>query len=456
VAAGPSLDRALPVLREVQHSAVLVTVDTALRPLLDAGITPHVVVAVDPSESNGRHLTDLPPCPATHLVAEGSLDSLALGGFAGRTFFFRVADHQPWPWLRRHGRDVGTLRAWGSVLTSAFDLALRMGCDALIFTGADLAYTGGRPYARGVVYEEDWRRRAEWGTPIEQQWAEAIGARPPVMEPDVAGRETRTAAKLVAFRNWLLEQMRRETGRRFLNATGGGILHGTGITQIALDDVPSLVAKGARVPVDIVRCRYAPADGRRVIDAAGRLLAAGRSGESEADDVLQEWERFAPALSRARLLDALNAGLMSEEDSVGPAPGQHAVAHGRVHWVEAWLRPWLETVPLVPMCMPPHRLERTPAGVRVFRFRTMAARIICCSIRPPEGGVAENGVPLRSAVDLVHVAPGTYEICRDEVHFRATDDSDPRSNGRLYTVLVPPCVAELETLPVQEILNRHV
>jgi hypothetical protein len=47
-------------------------------------------------------------------------------------------------------------------------------------------------------------------------------------------------------------------------------------------------------------------------------------------------------------------------------------------------------------------------------------------------------------------------VCRDEIHFRAADDSDPRSNGRQYSVLVPPCVRYLESLSLEEILTRHV
>jgi hypothetical protein len=101
-AAGPSLEAAIPALRQIR-GAVLISVDTALRPLLAAGVHPHAVVAVDPSEANGRHLLDLPPCEDTFLVSEGSIDPLAVAAFRGRTFFFSVSDHQPWPWLRSLG-----------------------------------------------------------------------------------------------------------------------------------------------------------------------------------------------------------------------------------------------------------------------------------------------------------------------------------------------------------------
>ena len=112
VAAGPSLDANLEALQTLADRAVVIAVDTALGPLLAAGIAPHLVVAVDPGESNARHLSDLPPCPSTHLVAEASLDPIAIDGFRGRTFLFSVSNHEPWPWLRAHGAGRSGLRAW--------------------------------------------------------------------------------------------------------------------------------------------------------------------------------------------------------------------------------------------------------------------------------------------------------------------------------------------------------
>ena len=121
-----------------------------------------------------------------------------------------------------------------------------------------------------------------------------------------------------------------------------------------------------------------------------------------------------------------------------------------------WLQQLVTAVPLVPMRIPAHRMQTAPSGARVFRFRTTAARIICCALRPQDGAVAENGRPLVRALNLDHVTPGTYSLCRDEVHFRPDDDSDPRQNGRDYTLLVPPTVAHLEHLPLQDILDNEI
>ena len=129
VAAGPSLDRNLPALRLLNGRAVLVAVDTAVRPLLAAGIEPHIVVSVDPSDINAQHLTGLPQTRFA-LVGEGSLHPTVFPEFTGRLFTFRVSDHHPWPWLRQHGSDRGWLQAWGKKGSGAnfrLTLPLRQG-----------------------------------------------------------------------------------------------------------------------------------------------------------------------------------------------------------------------------------------------------------------------------------------------------------------------------------------
>src|SRR5262249_16869518 len=97
-AAGPSLDRNVHDLAPVLDRALGIGCDTAAWPLLSAGVTPHLIVSVDASEANARHLSSFPSARTT-LVSEASVHPSALHGFAGRTFFFKVADHEPWPWL---------------------------------------------------------------------------------------------------------------------------------------------------------------------------------------------------------------------------------------------------------------------------------------------------------------------------------------------------------------------
>jgi hypothetical protein len=276
VAAGPSLYRRLDDLRAIQDRVVMVAVDTATRPLLSSGVRPHLVVAVDPSALNARHLEGLPPDPGTWLVAECSLHPTAFGSFVGRTFCFRVAQHEPWPWLHAAGLDAGLLRAWGSVLTTAFDLALRMGCDPIVFVGADLAYTDERPYCRDTIYEEDWAQETARGHDLRAVWRLSMPAHSS-REAAVDGTEVVTSPRLVAFRGWLVDAAS-HAQRRVVNATGGGILRGGGIQELAPQQAIELAGR----PVD-----------RSALEAIWRSSASPSTREQAATRALDELQRGA-------------------------------------------------------------------------------------------------------------------------------------------------------------------
>jgi hypothetical protein len=235
VAAGPSLDATLPGIRELQGRAVIIAVDTAVRPLLAAGIQPHMAVSVDPSDINAQHLSGI-PASGMALVGEGSLDPIVLPQFRGRTFTFRVSDHHPWPWLRALGLDRDGLQAWGSVLTTAFDFAIKAGCNPLVFAGADLAYTRGLQYCRNTAYEPRWQHLV---TDEERSAAFTayLAERPHSREPDVHGQPTITMRDFMQFRDWIVARASSARDRRVLNATGGGILYGASITQTSLSDL---------------------------------------------------------------------------------------------------------------------------------------------------------------------------------------------------------------------------
>jgi hypothetical protein len=228
IAAGPSLDRNLPAIVATRDKAALIAVDTTLRSLLRAGIEPDLVVGVDPSDLNAQHLVGLPPCPNSWLVGEGSLDPRAFGSFEGRTFTFRESNHDPWPEWSGDGLDRGRLRAWGSVLTSAFDLALVMGCNPIVFTGADLAYTGMRMCCSGTHHDTLWGVEGQSPEYADAFHRHLVELSPHVSEPDLHGEPTVSTETFKAFRDWLREAAA-NCDRDVVHATGASILVGGGI-----------------------------------------------------------------------------------------------------------------------------------------------------------------------------------------------------------------------------------
>jgi 2-polyprenyl-3-methyl-5-hydroxy-6-metoxy-1,4-benzoquinol methylase len=294
VAAGPSLDRTIADLRAFAERGLVIAVDTAVRPLLAAGIRPHVIVSADPSEVNARHLLDLPDVRDTWLVAEASIHPTVLPPFADRTFTFKVSDHHPWPWIAARGADRGTLQAWGSVLTTTFDLACRLGCNPIVLAGADLAYTDRLLYCRNTAYEADWHHL---------QTDEARAAffelayfphNPTCVEPDVHGVPVTSAPRFLQFRDWLVARADAAGDRLVINATGGGILHGGRIRQADLGTllpaIPRLddaTAIGARLA-----SAWHTGIGRGVESRIRRGLDRVLRERQASDDPLPGWAEF--------------------------------------------------------------------------------------------------------------------------------------------------------------------
>jgi hypothetical protein len=302
--AGPSLDTNMADLKRFQDRAVIVAADTALGPLVAGGVVPHLAVAADSSALNARHLTSV-ACVADVMVAvEGSVHPSALAAFAGRTFIFRVSDHEPWPWLSAAGITRGELRTWGSVLTSAFDLARRMGCSPIVFAGADLAFTGGRPYCRGTIYDAMWQEWIDKGCTWDQLMVDYFSRQPEVWLDDVNGHQVRTAPHLVSFRNWLVEQTIAGGETVFVNGTAGGILYGGALAQRTLGEVFAGLPPVGDVRA-VLRHRHSAANASGEDLARLRRLLTSACG-AEASLPFERWQQFAAAtVTKDQILAAL-------------------------------------------------------------------------------------------------------------------------------------------------------
>lgn len=217
VAAGPSLDRNIRDLRGMESRCFILAVDTALRPLLEAGVVPQMVVTADPSALNARHVVGALP-PSTFLAAEQGVHPRAMAA-AVRRFQFSVRVF-PDSLYAEFGLERSSLNVWGSVATAALDLALKTGADPIIFAGQDCAYSWDRAYARHTIFEDRDFDPGGGGTSA----------------PDLFGRPVQTTENLLAYRDSLLRQVSAERRRRFINATEGGILHGPGIEVLTLRD----------------------------------------------------------------------------------------------------------------------------------------------------------------------------------------------------------------------------
>ncbi len=222
VSAGPSLDKNIHELRGWEEKALILSTDTALKPLLAAGIDPHFVLTGDPSPVNYRHIQGA-QSRKSFLVAEATAYPAAFDEFEGRTLSC-IFESSSLRTLSDLLGNKGTLRAWGSVATMALDFALLLQCNPIIFIGQDLAYTDGRTYCSGVCFEEDWFSGISDPEAWQKKLASIRAQRRTVTIEDIFGRPIESTDKLVSYWNWMLKVFRDHPQVSFINATEGGIL----------------------------------------------------------------------------------------------------------------------------------------------------------------------------------------------------------------------------------------
>jgi hypothetical protein len=222
VSAGPSLDKNIHELRGHDEQILILSTDTALKPLLAAGIEPHFILTGDPSEMNYRHLQGSPTQKA-YLVAEATSFPGVFEEF-DKKILTCTFENSSLRSLSDLLGNKGTLRAWGSVATMALDFALSLRCNPIVFIGQDLAHTDGRIYCSGVYFDREWFAGVTDSAGWQDRMKNLRSARPILRMADILGRPTETTDKLAAYWNWINKTICDHPEIRFINATEGGIL----------------------------------------------------------------------------------------------------------------------------------------------------------------------------------------------------------------------------------------
>ncbi len=220
VSAGPSLDKNIIYLKDFYKRGIIISTDTALRPLLSIGIEPHFVVAGDPSYFNYLHLKDI-KTEKSFLVSEPSIDRRAFENF-GERVFVTVFDKPLLEQIEEYIGEIGHLKTWGSVASLAVELARFIGSNPIYFLGQDLSYPYFLKYTRKTIYDSGWvysRDNKDYLGKIENSIKNASDKKE---KKDIFGRPVFTSFKMESYKEYLISLVKEEPDR-FLNLTEGGI-----------------------------------------------------------------------------------------------------------------------------------------------------------------------------------------------------------------------------------------
>lgn len=206
VAAGPSLNKQLPFLRANQDLFTILAVDTVWPILNKNGIIPDVILGIDSRSLSSWPINGLHP--QTQLVVEtGCSPELVWSHNANHAFTY--ANELIYNCLSKLDCHADHLSTGGSVATSAFELACRMGANPIVLIGQDLALTGGKDHAEGYPHKysaEMLAARTKNGFDVEGYYPGKV----------------RTERPLMMYKTWFEQRIREQPETMVINATEGG------------------------------------------------------------------------------------------------------------------------------------------------------------------------------------------------------------------------------------------
>ncbi|MEM8873397.1 MAG: 6-hydroxymethylpterin diphosphokinase MptE-like protein [Planctomycetota bacterium] len=223
ISAGPSLRKNKHLLKDAQGKAVLIAVQTALKPMIEMGVTPDYVTSLDYHEACKQFFEELPPTLSTHLVAEPKISpripQLHPGSISlnGNTWAEQV--------LTGSGlRERSAVPQRSTVAHLAFHLAVHLGCDPIIMVGQDLGFSDGIYYLPGTAHESVWNSELGRFASVEmRQWERIVRDRAILRKTvDVHGRPIYTEPRMITY----LQQFEAdfaECRATIVDATEGGV-----------------------------------------------------------------------------------------------------------------------------------------------------------------------------------------------------------------------------------------
>ncbi|MCL2264956.1 MAG: DUF115 domain-containing protein [Treponema sp.] len=209
-AAGPSLDKIKPLLRDIYERCIIVAVDTSLRFFVHNGIQPDFVLVVDPQFWNCRHLdrcTDNETCNRTALVAESAVYPPALN-LPFKNKFLCSSLFPLGEFVEKQVDHKGRLGAGGSVATTAWDFARLLGANEIWTAGLDLAFPGLKTHFRGARFEERSNSESNRFNPAEKWIMRVLRDGFPFKAPSACGEQVLTDRRLSLYAAWFENNFR--------------------------------------------------------------------------------------------------------------------------------------------------------------------------------------------------------------------------------------------------------
>lgn len=223
VSAGPSLNKNIHDLKLAKGKACIIATDTAMKPLLNAGIVPDLFVIVDGLKPGNLFEHKDISKSAMVTMTQVSVEPMKL--HKGKKFFYysgsKLEDEVLLELSRAKNKDCTLINipTGGSVANTAYSLGINMGSEIIILIGQDLALTGNKTHADGTFQDK----------------MEEIDINDPdYFEVDaVGGGKVLTRSDFKLYLDWFEDRIKEWKNITTIDATeGGALIHGSKVMTL--------------------------------------------------------------------------------------------------------------------------------------------------------------------------------------------------------------------------------
>lgn len=323
VAAGPSLEKNIHVLKQMKGKAFIIAVDTALRYLAEQNLRPDLAITVDAEKP--IRLFESEDVRNMQLVIDSGANYQAADLLSGHKLIFSGGNYAYYQKVFQiAGRKFGFLKNGGSVATMAFSLLWEWGFERIVLVGQDLALAPDKVHAGNDdvdLYKLDGDKIA-----IEGYYGDTVY----------------TTWDYDAYRRWLEEKIAEKDCPEVINATEGGAKI-AGALHIPLQEVmdtycrkefdfekaiqnvaPTFEAKD-RTPLlemwrqsvrDLEHLKYGFEEGIQLVDAEIQLIHQGNYARSDMEDIHNRIDNVLKECDSYIEIQLVDSMVASEEERI--------------------------------------------------------------------------------------------------------------------------------------------
>ncbi len=235
VSAGASLNKNIKELKNAKNKAFILAVDTAVKPLIKAGILPDAFITIDPVKP--LSLLDMDEIRDIPVIAPILSNPDIHERQRGKKIFYSDGNMMPIAAYMAAGKAFPSVSVGGSVACSAFSLLYKMGFNTIILVGQDLSYTDKKSHADGtfkeVMPEEDITKMIQ----VKGNYEDKVPTRP----------------DLKVYLEWFemyVRGVKEHRNTRVINATAGGAF----IKGTELMDLKDAIQETCKEEIDFKAC----------------------------------------------------------------------------------------------------------------------------------------------------------------------------------------------------------